>query len=68
VRDQGIGIAAENLEKIFARYKRVGERQAVPGLGLGLSIVQKIVAAHHGKVWAESKLGEGSCFRVLLPE
>jgi signal transduction histidine kinase len=65
ISDNGIGIPEENLEKIFEPFfttKQVGE-----GTGLGLAIVYNIVKAHNGIIEAESKLGEGSTFKIFLP-
>jgi PAS domain S-box-containing protein len=66
VSDKGIGIAPEDHAKIFERYISVHNR-SVSGFGLGLYIVREIVLAHGGKVQVESQLGEGACFRVILP-
>ncbi|MEX1183172.1 MAG: PAS domain-containing sensor histidine kinase [Gemmatimonadota bacterium] len=66
VRDEGPGIAADELPHIFDRFFQA--RQAVKvGHGLGLSIVQALTKAHGGRVWVESRLGEGSTFFVGLP-
>jgi PAS domain S-box-containing protein len=69
VMDRGIGIPAEDLETIFHRYQRSrsGLERGISGTGLGLSIVREIVELHGGTVWAESRDGEGSTFRVRLP-
>ncbi|HUI92160.1 MAG TPA: ATP-binding protein [Chitinivibrionales bacterium] len=69
VRDEGIGIPAEHLERIFERFYRVDKARSrkLGGTGLGLSIVKHTVLAHHGKVWAESRVGEGSTFYIALP-
>jgi signal transduction histidine kinase len=69
VEDFGIGIAAEEQEKIFERFHRAGSSLVhdVRGTGLGLSIVQQIVAAHHGEVTVSSTLGKGATFIVSLP-
>ncbi len=69
VEDTGPGIAAENLEKVFEKFKQVGEvmTNRPRGTGLGLTISKEIVEHHGGLIWAESTLGVGSCFRVLLP-
>jgi PAS domain S-box-containing protein len=69
VRDDGPGIPAEVLPRIFDRFHRgarpgAGSRK---GAGLGLAIAQGIVAAHGGRIWAESRPGEGSVFRFTLP-
>lgn len=69
IRDDGIGIAPEALEAIFERYARVEAETGVPipGTGLGLPIVREIVGLHGGRVWAESTVGCGSVFHVVLP-
>jgi len=69
VEDTGAGIPAENLPHIFDRFYRVRNAQTnqIQGLGLGLSFVAWIVAAHGGRVDVSSKLGEGTRFTVLLP-
>ncbi|SDQ97753.1 PAS domain S-box-containing protein [Chryseobacterium soldanellicola] len=68
VEDYGIGIAQEKLQNIFSRYYRVDEGNGkVSGLGIGLYICHEIVRRHNGKIWAESKLGEGSTFWFTLP-
>ena len=68
VTDDGIGIPPEALPHVFDRFFRVDQsRSREPdGAGLGLAIVKAIVQAHGGEVEAESKLGEGSTFRVKL--
>jgi signal transduction histidine kinase len=69
VTDHGIGIAPEHLERIFDRFYRVpGATAQAAGQGLGLSITKEIVAAHGGRVWAESEgQGHGSTFTFTLP-
>jgi signal transduction histidine kinase len=70
VRDQGIGIAADEHEKIFSRFYQVdsGTTRRYGGTGLGLAIVRQIVEAHNGRVWVESEPGKGSCFHLTLPK
>lgn len=67
--DQGMGIPAGALEKIFDRYARIesSAHRYIQGTGLGLPIVREIVELHGGRVWATSTLGQGSCFRFTLP-
>lgn len=66
--DTGCGIPEEGIEEIFDKFKRVDERKgAVRGTGLGLAIVKHIINAHGGRIWAESKPGEGSVFTFSLP-
>ena len=69
VRDHGIGIPHEHLERVFDRFHRVDTRltREVNGLGLGLAICQRIVELHKGIIWAESELSKGSAFHVWLP-
>jgi signal transduction histidine kinase len=69
VRDQGIGIDAEELPKIFDKFYRVKSPQTrqVIGTGLGLSLVKGLIESHRGSVAVESTVGQGSTFRVLLP-
>ena len=68
VADNGIGIAGENLAKIFEPFKRLHARKDYSGTGLGLSVSRKIVENHGGRIWAESRLGIGSIFRFLWPK
>jgi PAS domain S-box-containing protein len=69
VRDQGVGIAPENMGKVFARYERFESTKtnAVIGTGLGLAICKQIIELHGGRIWVESKLGEGSTFQFTVP-
>ena len=67
VRDEGVGIADEDRVHIFERFYRAHDSGTVAGAGLGLALVQRIVAAHGGTVDVESRVGEGSTFRVRLP-
>ncbi|MGK7396101.1 MAG: ATP-binding protein [Candidatus Cyclobacteriaceae bacterium M3_2C_046] len=69
VKDQGIGIPAENQEKVFDRYFKVEKkRNNYSGLGIGLYISRIIVKAHGGKLFFESEEGYGASFYVELPE
>jgi two-component system phosphate regulon sensor histidine kinase PhoR len=69
VRDNGIGIPREHIERIFDHFHRVDTRltREVNGLGLGLAICKRIVELHDGVIWAESEVGKGSTFHVWLP-
>ncbi|WP_139982566.1 sensor histidine kinase [Nocardioides litoris] len=69
VRDEGIGISAEDQERLFTEFFRSTNPAAVaePGTGLGLTICRRIVERHGGRIEVDSTLGEGSTFRVLLP-
>jgi len=65
ITDRGPGIPRQFLEKIFGRYERIDP--SGPGIGLGLAIVRSIIERHHGKVWANSVVGEGASFSFILP-
>ncbi|MBI4770675.1 MAG: GAF domain-containing protein [Chloroflexi bacterium] len=69
VSDQGIGMPATDLKRIFERFYQIDSstRRRFGGMGLGLAIVQRIVHAHHGQVWAESQPGRGSTFYFTIP-
>lgn len=68
VIDNGRGIPSDQLENIFDKFHRIDDgRETGRGTGLGLSIAKHIVAAHGGKLWAESRLGKGSAFCFTLP-
>jgi len=69
VRDQGIGVAPAEVEKIFGLFYRSPDPRAdhVGGLGLGLYISREIVARHHGRLWAERNPDAGTTFHVTLP-
>jgi signal transduction histidine kinase len=68
VSDHGAGIPEEDRERIFEPFRRVGlSKERVPGIGLGLFVVRKIVEAHHGRIEVNSVPGEGSTFRIFLP-
>ena len=68
VRDQGIGISAEDLPRLFDPYFRATNAKTLKGTGLGLPIVQECVALHGGQIAVESRLDEGSRFVVTLPK
>jgi signal transduction histidine kinase len=69
VRDGGLGIPADSLEKVFERYSRLesGATRYIQGTGLGLPISRQIIEMHGGRAWVESTLGEGSVFQFTLP-
>jgi len=65
VRDSGRGIAEDDMDKVFAPFRRVG-RQDVPGEGMGLPYVQALVRRHGGRMWCESELGVGMTFSFTI--
>ena len=65
IHDNGRGIAAEDMDKVFAPFRRVG-RQDVPGEGMGLPYVQALVRRHGGRIWCESELGVGTTFSFTI--
>jgi signal transduction histidine kinase len=69
VRDFGVGIKKEDIDRVFERFYRGGDEltRTVKGSGLGLTLVKEIVAAHRGKVHVESEPGKGSVFSIRLP-
>jgi signal transduction histidine kinase/DNA-binding response OmpR family regulator len=68
VEDSGVGMAADELERIFDRFYRAGNRSGSnPGTGLGLSIVKSLVDLHGGQITVDSEPGHGTIFRVRLP-
>lgn len=67
VRDNGPGIPADEVPRIFERFYRVDKSRTGSGTGLGLSIAKHIVEAHGGKIWVESVEGQGSTFYFSIP-
>jgi len=67
IRDNGIGFDPQYASTIFAPFKRLHQPDAFPGTGVGLAISRRIVEAHGGRIWAESRPGEGAIFRFTLP-
>jgi len=67
VKDNGLGIAPQYLERIFAPFVRLASHD-VPGTGLGLAVCKKVVDALGGVIWVESELDVGSTFAFLIPD
>jgi two-component system phosphate regulon sensor histidine kinase PhoR len=67
IQDTGVGIAEEDLPRIFERFYKADRARSGGGTGLGLAISRHLVEAHGGKIWAESRLGNGSTFFFSIP-
>jgi PAS domain S-box-containing protein len=67
IKDSGPGIPDEAQERIFKKFTRLDAKTFPKGIGLGLAFCKLAVNAHDGKIWVESKIGEGSQFNILLP-
>jgi light-regulated signal transduction histidine kinase (bacteriophytochrome) len=67
VRDNGAGFEAEHAKRIFRVFERLHPERQFPGTGIGLSIVERIILRHGGRVWAEGAVNEGATFFFTLP-
>jgi len=67
VCDNGPGIPSENQERIFEEHYRLKRDEDKDGYGIGLSLCQRIIRAHYGRIWVDSTINQGSCFHFTLP-
>jgi len=67
IEDNGIGIHPENHDKIFGLYQRLKVKKDIPGDGLGLCLVKRILETLNGRIWIESQRGSGSAFLIQTP-
>jgi signal transduction histidine kinase len=65
IKDTGVGIPEESMPYLFEKFYRVNS--SISGAGLGLSISKRIIESHGGNIEAQSQLGVGTSFRVILP-
>ena len=69
IQDEGIGIPAEDIPKLFSKFQRIdnSSRRKIGGTGLGLAICQEIILKHDGRIWIESQEGQGTTIHCELP-
>ncbi|MGJ1386846.1 ATP-binding protein [Sphingobacterium spiritivorum] len=69
VKDRGLGIQQEELERLFTRFYRIENKQTktISGFGIGLYLCAEIIKRHNGRIWAESEEGKGSVFHFTIP-
>jgi light-regulated signal transduction histidine kinase (bacteriophytochrome) len=68
VEDNGIGMRQKYISKVFGVFQRLHHQDEYQGTGIGLSICQKIMQNHGGRIWVKSELGKGSTFFFTLPK
>ena len=67
IADNGIGIDASHLDRIFTIFERLNPQDRYPGSGIGLAVCKKIIERHGGRIWAESEVGSGTTMHFTLP-
>jgi PAS domain S-box-containing protein len=68
IKDNGIGLNMEHIDKLFQMFQRLNTREQYPGTGVGLAIAKKIVERHGGRIWVESEEGKGATFYFSIPK
>ncbi len=68
IKDNGIGINTDNQKRVFSLFHRLGTPDQSPGSGIGLAMCKRIVERHGGRIWVESRPGEGSTFIFTIPK
>lgn len=67
VRDNGVGFDMDHAKKLFQPFERVHENRQFPGMGIGLSIAERVIRRHGGRIWCKASPGNGALFRFTLP-